>query len=541
MNAAPLSTAFTIPIAGAALPESEFTYRPGYELLSGEVEKAKSVNAVTTDWRLVLAEGTRLLQEEGKDLRVASWVVVASAHVTGWAGALDGVTALAALVEGSWDTMFPARSRGRIASIEWLWDGLGRALRARPAAAGDRATLEALLESAVRVDALLAERLKEQVDGLGAFRKIVRERVASLPEVAVPPPQAPSAPAPALQERASQESPERTASPSPPSPALSPRLAPKIDVPVVASTASLEELDSLATPLRDGLRAFAGHERQVAPTSPRGYRLARVSAWFNIEETPLVERGRATIRGPAASDRTAFERLAADGDWSDLLESSEGAFVEHIFWLDPHRYSALALENLGAPYAAARATVVRELVSFLTRVPGIERLQFATGTPFASAECLGWIERERAKSGGEPAPVSDGADPADRAFQELVEAARARLGSDGEAALAEVLTAANAPRPAPARFDAMLGAARFALDARRRDTALLLFELLYAQVDETLETWQPGACKRLFEGYLEALGEPEEGSSQGHRQADLFRRLLRVDPAAVLRYAPGKK
>jgi type VI secretion system protein VasJ len=532
---------FSVPLSGTALPEGEFTYRPGFDLLSTEIEKARSVNAVTTDWRLVLDEGTRLLQEEGKDLRVASWVVVASAHLTGWAGALDGVTALAALIEGSWGTLFPSRPRGRVASIEWLWDGLGRALRARPVAPGDRATIEALLESAGRVDALLTERLKEQVDGLGAFRKILRERIASIPEVAAPPPQAPSPPAPAPQEQPSHESPARTAPPSPATPALSPRPAPKIDVPVVASAASLEELDTLAKPLREGLRSFAGHERQLAPTSPRGYRLARVSAWFNIEEAPLVERGRATIRGPAASDRTALERLAADGDWSDLLESSEGAFAEHIFWLDAHRYSALALENLGAPYAAARATVVRELVSFLARVPGIERLQFATGTPFASVECLGWLERERAKSGGGAAAESDGAGPADRAFDELVEAARARLGSDGETALGEVLTAANAPRQAPARFDAMLGAARFALDARRRDTALLLFEQLYAQVDETLETWQPGACKRLFEGYLEALGDPEEGSSQGHRQAELFRRLLRVDPAAVLRYAPGKK
>jgi type VI secretion system protein VasJ len=539
VSAAPLSTVFIAPLSGTALPESEFTYRPGYELLSTEIEKARSPNAVTTDWRLVLAEGTRLLQEEGKDLRVAAWVVVASAHVTGWAGALDGVTALAALVEGSWDTMFPARPRGRIASIEWLWDSLGRALRGRPAAPGDRATLEALLEGAGRVDALLTERLKEQVDGLGAFRKIVRERIASVPEVAAPPPRAPSPPPPASHESASQESPARW-TPTP-SAALPPPPAPKIDVPVVASAASLEELDRLAGPLRDGLRSFAGYERQVAPTSPRGYRLARVSVWFNIEEAPQVERGRATIRGPAASDRTALERLAADGDWSDLLESSEGAFAEHMFWLDLHRYSALALENLGASYAAARATVVRELVSFLERVPGIERLQFATGTPFASPECLGWLDRERAKGGGGAPAASDGASPADRAFEELVEAARARLGSDGETALGEVLTAANAPRSAPAQFLAKLGAARFALDAGRRETALLLFEQLFEQVDDTLEAWQPGACRRVFEGYLDALGEPEEGATQGGRQTAVFRRLLRVDPALVLRYAPGKK
>ena len=48
MSAAPLSTVFIVPLSGTALPESEFTYRPGFELLSGEVEKAKSVNAVTT-------------------------------------------------------------------------------------------------------------------------------------------------------------------------------------------------------------------------------------------------------------------------------------------------------------------------------------------------------------------------------------------------------------------------------------------------------------------------------------------------------------
>ena len=531
---------FTNPISGAPLPESEFTYRPGYELLEAEIEKSQSVNDVKTDWRLVLAEGTRLLQEEGKDLRVASWVVVASAHAAGWAGALDGVGALAALVEGSWETVFPARPRARVASIEWLWDALGRALSARSAAPGERATLEGLLESAGRLEALLAQRLNEQVAGLGPFRKLVRERLASVPAVAPPPPPpAPPPPPPAAAE--SVEPPPVAASPQrpPPVPVQPQPPPPKIDIPIVASAASLEELDQLAAPLRDGLRSFAGHERRVAPTSPRGYRLARVSAWFSIDEAPLVERGRTEIRGPAASDRTALERLAADGDWSDLLESSEGAFAEHIFWLDPHRYSALALENLGAPYAAARAAVVRELLTLLERVPGIERLQFSTGTPFASPECLAWLEREREKAGGGTAAA--GAGSADPAFEELLTKARARAGSEGEAALAEVLTAANAPRPVPARFLAKLEAARFALDTGRRDTALLLFEQLYSQVDETLEMWQPAACRRLFEGYLEVLGEAEEGSSKGRRQASVFRRLLRVDPALVLRYAPGKK
>jgi type VI secretion system protein VasJ len=533
MTATPLATPFTTPIR-APLEEGDLTYRPNYRRLADEVEKGRRLDGGTPDWKHVQDEGTRILQEEAKDLRVGAWVVVAKAHLEGWNGALDGLAAFAALVDGFWDVLLPSRPRARVSLVDWLWEGLARALHPRAVAPEDRPTLDALAEAAERLNQLLVERTKQGSDGAGDFRRVVRDALATV--VDAPPPAAPQpatieevAPAPAPVPRVA----------SPPAVARLPAPALAIDVPAAEAPTSLEHAERVAATLRDPIGSLARHVRELSPQSPLSYRLARVSAWFTIDEAPYVERGRTELRAPPAGDRELLERFARDRAWADLRDASEAALSEHIFWLDVHRYTTLALENLGPAYVAARAAVSREAISFLERVPGLEPLVFSNGTPLANPQTRSWIDRERERRpGGDAHP--GGASVLDEQFEKLVESARSRVGTEGEGALSEVLASAQAPRSKPARFLATFAAAKLAMDAGKREAALALFGRLYPEVDATLEAWQPDVCKRFFEGYLEALGGAEEGSSRGRRQAALFRRLLGLDPALAFRYGADK-
>ena len=525
MSTAPLLPSFAAPLGGPAVAESDLTYRPAYQQLAEEVEKGRSLAGGTTDWRFVAAEGSRILREEAKDLRAASWVVVALANLEGWRGASEGLAAYGDFLEQSWESMVPERPRARATLADWLWEGLSRALRTRGVRAEDREALEGARGGASRIDQLFVDRLKQQSEGAGSFRKLVREALASVPEALT---------APAEEPRAEPPPEKSSASDAPARGAPAPRTAPPIVTPVTTAPTSLDDAERSAATLRDPIGELARYVRETTPASPWSYRLARTSAWLTIEEPPFVERGRTSLRAPAASDRTTLERLARDSAWPELRDASEAALSEHIFWLDLHRYSALALERLGAMFAAARAAVVRETVSFLERMPGVDQLAFSNGSPFADAETVAWLDRERAlRGGGSRASDEDRIDPA---FAELLATARGRLGTDAEAALVEVLSASQGLRTGPQRFVATLDAARLALDAGKRETALVLYERLYPQVSSTLESWEPAVCRDYFDGYLGALGRVSPDSPLRRRRASLYRRLLAIDPGRAFRH-----
>ncbi|HEY2514793.1 MAG TPA: type VI secretion system protein TssA, partial [Polyangiaceae bacterium] len=524
-----MKTSFTAPLEGPPVAESDLTYRPAYQQLAEEVEKGRSLAGGTTDWRWVAGEGTRILREEAKDLRAASWVVVALANLEGWPGAAEGLEAYGALLEQFWDSMVPSRPRARATLADWVWEGLTRALRTRALRLEDREAIAVSRGGAARVDQILSERLKLQSEGAGGFRKLVRETLASLPESPPPGPVVEDRPEPA-----SAKDENRTEEPMAAAPAPDRASPLSLVAPVPVAPTSLDEAERSATELRDPLGALARYVREVAPASPWSYRLGRTSAWLTIEEPPYVERGRTSLRAPAASDRDLLERLAGDGAWAELRDASEAALSEHIFWLDLHRYTALALERLGASFGAAREVVVREALGFLERVPGLEPLAFSNGTPLADPETVSWLDRERAARGNGREQGHEG--HGDASFAELLSTARSRLGTDTEAALAEVLSAAQALRTTPARFLANLGAARLALEAGKRETALVLYERLYAQVDGTLESWAPAVCRDYFDGYLGALGVVDADSPLRRRRAALFRRLLAIDPGRAFRH-----
>jgi type VI secretion system protein VasJ len=275
--------------------------------------------------------------------------------------------------------------------------------------------------------------------------------------------------------------------------------------------------------------------RSVAPTSAWPYRLARIAAWLTLEAAPAAESGKTFVRAPKASERTDLTGMFEAGAWEGLRDAAEDALSEHIFWLDLHRWSALALERLGPPFAAARDAVGRETAALLARLPGLSSLYFANGTPFASPETVDWLASEGARwGGGGGAPTNRAAGAADDAAAASLAAAEAKVtAGQVDEGLAAAVDLANHAAGAATRFRAQLQAAKLAHRAGKADLALALIDRLLPAVDATLEAWEPSVCADFFETALRILRASSPESID--RQTLLFRRLLQVDPAAALR------
>ncbi len=546
------SSPLLAPIPGAAPAGVDISYDPDFTRLAEEIEKLSSLAGEMPDWGFVIHECERTLREKSKDLRVMGWLVAARTHAGGFAGIAEGLTLYAALAKAWWPSLYPPvnRLRARAGQVEWLWGTLAKRVTALPATAAEAPLVRSLEPLVAELGAFFAEALKDSDPTISPLRIAVREKIRQLPEEAPPPAPPPPPPPPTAAAAPANEPPAAPAAPPAPiAPIAAAPVAPTAPAPpppelgeIALDTSSMKGLDEAqdaARPLRGPLMTLAHHSRRVAPTSPWPYRLLRVAAWLTIEKAPEVENGKTFVRAPKPQEREQLAALFAAGHWEGLLHSAEEALGEHPFWLDLHRYVALALENRGADHRSARQAVGRETTAFLQRVGGLPQLLFFNGTPFASRETIDWLDGERARFGaanGRAGASSGGSADESPAFTEVL----AALGGDdgNEDALATALASAERLSSPRERFRALLAVGHAAQSGARTDLAIAVYERLLPEVDTTLERWEPALAADLLHNLLKALrasGRTSHTPGAGPDETSLYRRLLILDPHAALR------
>jgi type VI secretion system protein VasJ len=286
--------------------------------------------------------------------------------------------------------------------------------------------------------------------------------------------------------------------------------------------------------------------------TPLSYRYQRVGLWMALESLPSTEDGKTTLLGAPGEDVVnPLNQLLSAGNWLGLLNAAEDLTSQYYFWLDPHRYAALALEKLGSNFITAREMLCKEVMSLLIKFPNLVELTFSDGTPFADAATKQWIDDEAKKLGVGGGGGGAGAAAASAEDQELaarMEQAR-ELVSTGKVPDGLALATALASRAADARmrFRGNLTVARMALDANKPDIARPMLESMLAQIDKhALEEWEPLTCAWIY-GFLlssyKSLNRPKEGVEPNphwvKRESEVFDKLCKLDPAAALKIAGG--
>jgi len=201
--------------------------------------------------------------------------------------------------------------------------------------------------------------------------------------------------------------------------------------------------------------------------------------------------------------------------------------------LDGTRYLALALENLGADYDAARNTVERETAALLARAPDLPKLKFANGVPFASEDTKAWASGLAAGGGGGGGAKS----PVDKA---IVEAAKLVLAEQLPQAVALLSRVANQVSSPAQKFRARLEIAKLCLQAQLLDVASAQLETLEKLADRhRLAAWDPALCADMYANLYRArktqasagIDDPELGKKLSH----CFQRLCELDAAKALK------
>lgn len=485
--------------AGISLPGL-----PDYEALDNELAKQGSVtDAGSLDWDRILQLSASLLGQ-GKDLKVAGALCAALAQTRRQAGLALGLHVYRELLESHWEAMTPpvARMRGRRNTVQWLLDRIGQVAPAWPVVAWPRAEREAFLGDLRGIDGFLAEHLEEAP----MLRPLINQAATWVEELAVP---------------VAEPEPAPVASPVAAAPVERAPLAPP-SAPALPAPPALEgvEAGQLLGRTLEHLAQVGGRLQDQDPGDPAPYVLDRIAAWLALRNVPDADQGRTRIPAPSSQATDGLNAARAAQNARLTLTRAEGLLGDHIFWLDLNRLVVESLDALG--WGKAARAVEQELRRLLAKLPGLEALAFADGTPFADEATRTWLQ----KLAKDAAPVGGGeADPV------LEEAAQ--LAAAGELIPAATLLA-RAGGPGRTSFRRKTALCELLTQNRKGRAAAAVARDLLADLERfQVPAWEPALAVESLQAILAGLRVEALPADEPLLQA-AFAHLALLDPGLAL-------
>lgn len=529
----------------------DVSYDEKFDEIKNEVEKLSSLTGEVCDWSSIAVTSEEILQSKSKDFRVACYLATCKLRQGNLDGVIDGMVLIQEITEKYWEEMFPPlrRMRARAGMVGWMSDQAGPVMIDYKLTAADNDKVKLIDDMSKELDADFRERFGDHYPGISGMRDAVRHMVRSVPKEK-PKPQAKPKPA-------AQAKPAASGGAAPaPSPGAGGGEGIEVTTP--------EEAQRALQPASQILRRIAAQLRAGKPENPMAYRLARFGAWMELDAAPPApNEGKTLVPPPPPHVTSALESLAGSNDWLNLLNAAELHAGNYILWLDPHRYAATAMSALGALFMKAKDELLLQVALLLKRVPSLQSLAFADGTPFANGATQMWIESDvlpvlaSGEGGG-------GGSAAEGAMGEALKEARdlAVKGELGKALDAVASASAGAATPVD-RFRGQLLSAQLCLGGGQPAIARSQLEGLTKQIElHQLTAWDPSLCAEVYAGLYSAIKSlnearrpknPQQAAAmqQGNAapavppeeeaaERAAFEMLCRLDPAQALKLGGSK-
>jgi type VI secretion system protein VasJ len=553
--------AASAPIRADAPVGENVRYEPSFEALEAEIAKLEQIDAQPVDWRKVVELGETILTTQSKDFGAACYFAHGLVDQRGYRGLAEGLTLVDTLAATYWDDMFPPtkRARARAGAVEWWLGRLERWLADNAPTEADAAAVVHAADALMALEARLGEKLGDRAPPMGDVRRALvgladeaKRTLATQADAAARSPDPSPAPNGNVQAAATDGQPapkpepaEEAAKPNGADHAAQPAAQPAPPAAQPAAPAPKVELadpgGDVAKGLRQiqaALRPLAEHLRAQSLADPRGYRLLRTAIWLPVAQLPPHDGEQTQIPAPDPNLVASLATMAKSGKHDAVIARAEESVVAAPFWLDPHRFTAAALEALG--HGAARAAVEASVRELLTRLPELPDLRLDGGTPVADDATQQWL-RERVLAGDGPAGAAGEAEP----WTDALRAARTAAGERGFKAGLAVFQ--NGIRRAPserARFLWSLNQATFCLGQGRPELALAQMVVLDDQVHQFgLHRWEPEiaieSARNLMLSYRNIKTDQVDQDDMKNRISRATRFLATADPASAAELLGG--
>ncbi|MGB4220849.1 MAG: type VI secretion system protein TssA [Smithellaceae bacterium] len=508
------------PICAERPAGADVRYDAAFSELQEEVDKLSLPSAAGgVNWEKVTRFAAEILAHKSKDLLVATSLAVSLIYPRRQDGFSIGVKLIMDLLVRFWEELYPpkARARGRLRSLEWWLEKSENALRQFPARSIPEGQARLIIGNLEQIEQLLRQHLTD-APSVRRLAELTQELAGTKIPEAVRPDRQP----PPVEE-------VRAAAVPPPEPPAGPG----------------EEIQSLQIAKRSldqhflKIREIAGYYLRQDAAAAVAYRLNRQAVWCVIEDMPPASGGKTRIPPPDKQVVKMLFELRDTGDAEALLKAAEGRLPQYIFWLDLNRFSAEALTRLGQRFTKALHAVCQETAFLLHRLPGLEELSFADGTPFANPETKQWLVGIAMDSGRMSVldeTVLPAAAHGDESIgADIAEAHALIRGGKMLEAIEKLQRKLNGAASSRERILWRLAIARLMLDVRQVKLAIPQMEQIVREIDHfRLEDYDPALALRglkLVWAGLELQNDP----SVKIKTSDVLDRIARIDMAEVIK------
>lgn len=597
----PLPEGLLNPIPGDSPSGQDLRYDPVYDKirearraeeelqLSEEASKSDVwTRAVKkADYIQVIKLSTEALSKKTKDLQIAAWLTEAMLAQEKITGLTQGLELVRGLMEHFWDTLFPGIEEGdlemRAAPINWIATRLDIQIRrvpltknkldwfkfeesrrvpsekdaneneakkvAREAALAEKkcapeqfddgvrasgdafyrqltSDLGAAVEAAQSLESLSDEKFGQDAPSFSILKKALEDLQDAVREYWRPEQDTPQ------EAVVAEEQPEEAAAnQQSASSALSSR----------REVTAAEPADA-----DDAIRRIVSVSRFLRlanPTSPVPYLLLRSLRWGELRANG-TSLDSTLLASPPSETRQMLKKLAADGNWNELLEASETAMSQPFGrgWLDLQRYTLRSCENLGYDFAAA--AVRSELLSLLADFPNLVSACLSDDTPAANTETQSWITENILPPPPAPEPQIHVAAPAapnaattgsnGSSAPDVLELAQ-QAARDGRIQDAVELLSREIgqERSGRARFQRKVQLAALCLSVKHEAVAYPILAELAEEIEKRkLEEWEEAAALAhplaLLFRCMDKLGYDDSAKQK------IYQKICRLDPVQAL-------
>ena len=524
MNVAEHADLGKAPVSEALPAGADLAAEPLYEQLSVEIKKLSSPTAEgSLNWTTIQNLAVEILSTKSKHILVACCLSIAWYHTAGWHGFAEGVRVVKDLLLTYWEQCYPEkkRMRGRRNALVWWKEQIDRLIETSENEQWDSGARLALLDALGEIDRFLGE----QMEDAPLFRSTIQAISARITESPA------RAPEPAPHPSGGEES-----APRPPAGGEArPLAAPSESGQRKEPAAPVDNVPPEKNFARgcEFLRLTATQLLQNDPFHPLAFRLNRIVIWFPLDTLPPASDGATLLPPPDGQLIASLRQLAASGNWPGLVQAAEAQVRQHLFWFDLSRYVAEALCRLGKELASEG--VAYETWLLTRRIPGIEKLTFNDGTPFADQATRDWLKELH------PGPAASGkpATPAGQGGQEPTEklAQAQELAQDNQLAEALQLLRQGMQTAGSGRERLLwtMGFCRLLCRQQHAALALPFSETLLAQLDHHgLEQWEPDLAEEALAVAYQVLRLQGKDAEGGQRMNAVLNRLALLNPARAL-------
>ncbi len=230
----------------------------------------------------------------------------------------------------------------------------------------------------------------------------------------------------------------------------------------------------------------------------------------------------------------SLKTLYQNEDWQNLLKTSESHVCEYLFWIDLSFWSTEALNKLGHPGIAD--IVCTETSNYVSRIKGIEFMEFFDETPFANDDTRKWLKNissgDKTNSQALLGGISGSAETdIVQIFSKATELAHAKKLTDAVSLLYERLKNSSS---GSLKFSWRIALAKLLLDAGEEKAALPHLTSILSDIDNySLERWDPDLAIRALMVTYSGFSAQKDNELTSKAQ-EIFYRISVLNPAIAL-------